>query len=481
MGLALGSSPGYRHGMIDTLDEPLAQIAAALRGKTLSASELTEEAIRRHQATDSSNHAYKQFDPKGAREMARRADERLGTESAPPPFCGIPVSVKDLYGVEGLPTFAGTARRLPPEWETDAWLVGRLRDQGAVFMGKTHTVELAYGAVGINPHWDTPRNPWDAKLHRIPGGSSCGAGVSLWAGSAVLALGSDTGGSVRIPASLTGTVGHRTTFGRWPTTGVVPLSSTLDTVGGLTRSVEDSAFFFGAVDPAWGDPGELLEHIGQTTPEAIRIVMPRCAVWSDCQADITAVLRRALDDLAVSGWETVDAEGSLLDEAGDLYLTGSIGGAECVAFLKRDLPGWLEIIDPTVGERLAGSPALESAQYTGSIAALEGMVARAGSLFEKADLLVLPTAIITPPVVSDLDDLGRYNETNRATLRPTSPASMLGLCAVTLPVGLDDAGMPVGLQLVAPGGQDELLLGAALAAERVFGTARQRLGVPPRG
>ncbi len=130
-----------------------------------------------------------------------------------------------------------------------------------MFVGKTHTVELAYGAVGMNPHWTTPRNPWDAGTHRIPGGSSAGAGVSLWEGSALVALGSDTGGSVRIPASLTGTVGHKTTKGRWPTDGVVQLSATLDTVGALTRSVADSVHFFGAIDPAWGDPAALLDHL----------------------------------------------------------------------------------------------------------------------------------------------------------------------------------------------------------------------------
>jgi aspartyl-tRNA(Asn)/glutamyl-tRNA(Gln) amidotransferase subunit A len=441
---------------------------------------LTEEAISRHEATDSSNHAYKHFDAEGAREAAHRADQRLATESAAPPFCGIPVSVKDLYGVEGLPTFAGTARRLPPEWERDAWLVSRLRDQGAVFMGKTHTVELAYGAVGINSNWDTPRNPWDSDAHRIPGGSSCGTGVSLWGGSALLALGSDTGGSIRIPATMTGVVGHKITFGRWPVDGVVPLSTTLDTVGGLARSAEDSAFFFGAVDPAWGDPQALLSEISAADPVKVRIAVPRCGIWSDCQTDIAEVLHQALDELDSSGWERTETDGTLLDAAFDLYMTGGIAGAECLAFLQRDLPGWLEILHPIVGERLRGSPTLDSEKYTRSVAEQRKMCDRAASLFEKVDILALPTALITPPIVSDLANLPRYVETNGAALRPTCPVSMLGLCAVTIPVGLDVAGMPVGLQLVAQGRQDELVLGAAIAAERALGTARQRLGVPPR-
>ena len=464
--------------MTEILERPLAHVAEALRRGELSAGELVEEAIRRHESTEESLQAYKHWDPQSAREAAGRADERLATDPASPPFCGIPVSVKDLYGVEGLPTFAGTARRLPEEWETDAWLVSRLRGQGAVLMGKTHTVELAYGAVGINPHWGTPWNPWDADTQRIPGGSSCGAGVSLWAGSALLALGSDTGGSIRIPASMTGTAGHKITYARWSVAGVVPLSTTLDTVGGLARSVEDSVFFFGAIDPAWGDPQALFAKIEPMS--SIRIAVPRCGIWDDCQIDIADVLHSALAALDSAGWERIEVDGSLLDEALNLYMTGGIAGAECLAFLARDLPGWLEILHPTVGDRLAGSPSLDSDRYCDSMAGRDNMVAQAGTLFERADVLALPTAIVTPPVVSELDDMERYVETNGAALRPTCPVSMLGLCALTIPVGLDRAGMPVGLQLVAPGGRDEALLGAALAAEKALGTARERLGVPPR-
>ena len=465
--------------MTHVLDRPLFRVAEALRKREASAAELVEEAVGRHAVSGSHHHAYKHWDAEGAREGARRADERLAADSDPPPLCGIPVSVKDLYGVEGLPTFAGTARRLPDGWEKDAWLVGQLRAQGAVFMGKTHMVELAYGAVGINPHWGTPRNPWDADAHRIPGGSSSGAGVSLWAGSALLALGSDTGGSIRIPASMTGTVGHKITFGRWSVAGVVPLSHTLDTVGGLTRSVEDSVFFFGAVDPAGGDPTALLRRVARPTAAPVRIAIPRCGIWDECQADVRNVLDVAVAELASAGWHRSEVDGSLLDQARRLYTTGGIAGAECLAFLHRDLPGWLEILHPTVGQRLAGSPSLESQRYAQSMAERQRLMARVDTLFAEADVLVLPTVIITPPPISELDDLDRYVETNAAALGATCPASLLGLCAVTIPVGLDQLGMPVGLQLVARGGRDELLLGVALAAERVLGTARDRLGAPP--
>ena len=464
--------------MSDFIEQPLARIAEALLKREISSAELVDDALSRHERRGAGLHAYKHLDALAARSAARLADDLLASGSGGP-LCGIPVSVKDLYGVEGMPTFAGTPRRLPPSWETDAWLVARLRGQGAVFVGKTHTVELAFGAVGINPHWGTPRNPWDAQNARIPGGSSCGAGVSLWEGSALVALGSDTGGSIRIPASMTGTVGHKPTHDRWSVAGVVPLSTSLDSVGGLTRTVEDSVYFFGALDPAWGEASALLRHLSTLAPAGLRIAVPKCDIWADCQTDIADVLERALDDLGAHGWHHLVVDGSLLDKAQILYMTGGIAAAECLAFLERDLPGWLEILHPTVGSRLAGAPSHTSERYATSIAERKRLLGRAETLFERADLLVLPTAIITPPLVSDLYDLDRYAETNTPALRATCPISMLGLCAVTLPVGLDRANMPVGLQLLAPAGQDEMLLGAALAVERALGTAEGRLGRPP--
>jgi Asp-tRNA(Asn)/Glu-tRNA(Gln) amidotransferase A subunit family amidase len=210
-----------------------------------------------------------------------------------------------------------------------------------------------------------------------------------------VALGSDTGGSIRIPAAFTGVVGHKTTKGRWPTDGVVQLSSTFDTVGALTRSVEDSICFFGSADPKWGDPESRLESL-----------------------------------------ESMSVDGQILDDATDLYMRGGIGRAECHA-----------------------------------------LAASAAALFEHADVLVLAGNMITPPPVSDVvEDLEEYVRVNVTTLRPTCPVNLLQLCAVSIPVGLDTTGMPVGLQLVARGGDDELLLGVAWAVERHLGTDRMGPG-----
>ncbi|MEQ8330716.1 MAG: amidase [Longimicrobiales bacterium] len=463
----------------------LAALAADLRAGRTTASAVLEGALSHHREHEPPLGAYKLVDEDGARAAAHAADRAFADHRNggpdPAPLCGIPVSVKDLYGMDGLPTWAGTARQLPDRWSSDAWLVGRLRRQGAVFVGKTHTVELAYAGVGLNPHWGTPRNACDPDVHRIPGGSSSGAGVSLQEGSALVALGTDTGGSIRIPASMTGMVGHKSTKGRWPTDGVVPLSHTLDTVGALTRSAADAAWFFAAVDSRLGDPAAFLSDTA--TPRSLRIGVPRCGLWDGCQDDIATVLERALDALtarpadapgaeAGGDWTLVEVDGDLLDRAADLYLTGAIAGAECLAFLQAELPEWIPLLHPIVGSRLTGAPALDSATYPEARRRQDEMAADAAALFRTADVLVLPGHLDTPAPVSELDDPERYRTVNLRALRPTCCVSLLGLCALTLPVGSDRAGMPVGLQLVAPAGADEALLAAAVSVERRLADAR---------
>jgi aspartyl-tRNA(Asn)/glutamyl-tRNA(Gln) amidotransferase subunit A len=465
-----------------TLARSLAGLARALRDGEVSADELAEAAIAAHDARGDGLCAYAEFDADGARAAARDADARLATDMDPPPLCGIPISVKDIYGVTGLPTFAGTRKRLPQRWERDGWLVGRLREQGAVIVGKSHTVEMAFAGVGMNPNWSTPRNPWDPDVARIPGGSSSGAGVSLHEASAVIALGSDTGGSIRIPATFTGTVGHKTTKGRWPTTGVVPLSHTFDTVGALTRTVADSVYFFGAVDPDHGDPRELHLELDTRSPSSLRIGVPVCEIHKECQADVGDVISRALLDLSTAGVRLSESDGHLLDEAAALYLAGGIGGTECRHFLEQELPGWLELLHPIVGSRLGSATSPHDPRYQRAIAEHRRMAAEAEALFDGVDVLALPTNLITPPPLSEVsgpERLERYLAVNAATLRPTCPVNLLGLCAVTVPVGLDRARMPVGLQLVAPAGSDADVLAAALTIERVLGTARDRIGQAP--
>ena len=456
----------------------IAELAVAVRSGESTARSLVEDAIRHHEASDLG--AYIVFDAEGARRQADAVDGAVARGEDPGPLAGVTVSVKDLYGVEGLPIRAGTRRALPERWRREGFLVGALRKLGAVIVGKTHTVELAFGGVGLNPNTGTPVNPWDAGEHRAPGGSSSGAGVSLWEGSARIALGSDTGGSVRIPASATGVVGHRHTTGRWPTTGVVPLSTTLDTVGLLTHTAEDSRHAFRAIDPLAG-------HGTPPTPlrpalAGLRIGIPRHGLWQDTQPSVAAAARQALAELEAAGAELLDLDAPELHEAGERYLAGELVQPERFESLERHLPGWTAILDPTVGKRLESAKQVSAVDYVAILRLRRRLSAslHARMKAERVELLATPTLPITPPPLSALSELDAYRAVNRDMLSGTGPASMLDMCAVSLPAGLDEHGMPVGLQLIGCTGSDEALLDRAVLAEEVLGTNLDRLGTPPR-
>ena len=472
--------------------ESIQRFAERVRRGARSARSLVEDAIRRHETSELG--AYIVFDAEGALTQARRIDNAVMRGHDPGPLAGITISVKDLYGVEGLPIRAGTRRELPARWQREGFLVRTVRQLGAVIVGKTHTVELAFGGVGFNPNTGTPVNPWDASDHRVPGGSSAGAGVSLWEGSAMLALGSDTGGSVRIPASATGVVGHRHTTGRWPTTGVVPLSTTLDTVGLLTHTVEDSRYAFGVIDRLAGPAGESVTgssaddrttYSEAAAPDRItglRIGVPRSNLWFGATPGITSVVRRALHELEAAGAHILEIDAPELDEAGERYLAGELVQPERVESLERDLPGWMAILDPTVGKRLESALDVSAVDYIAILRLRHRLSAALHARLEaqRVDLLATPTIPITPPPLAALSDLDVYRTVNRDMLSGTGPAGMLDMCAVSLPAGLDEHGMPVGLQLIGRTGTDHDLLDRAAAVESVLGTNVERLGIPPQ-
>ena len=463
--------------------ESISQTAARIRRGDQTARRLVEDAIRRHEASDLG--AYIVFDADGALAQAAAIDAAVARGEDPGPLAGITVSVKDLYGVAGLPIRAGTKRELPARWQREGFLVRAMRQLGAVIVGKTHTVELAFGGVGLNPNTGTPINPWDPAEHRAPGGSSSGAGVSLWEGSAMIALGSDTGGSVRIPASATGVVGHRHTTGRWPTTGVVPLSTTLDTVGLLTRTVEDSRYAFGVIDPLAGTSPAATTPADQpdgTEVAGLRIGIPRSNLWDGASPGIAAVVRQALSELEAAGAHVFEVDAPELDEAGERYLAGELVQPERFESLERDLPGWTPILDPTVGKRLESARDVSAVDYVAVLRLRHRLSATLHARLdaERVDLLATPTLPITPPPLSALAELDVYRATNRDMLSGTGPASMLDMCAVSFPAGLDEHGMPVGLQLIGRTGTDHALLARTAAVESVLGTNVERLGVPPR-
>jgi len=462
---------------IDT--EPLTAIAAALRRGELAPNALLEHALARQERFADTLNAYKTPTPDLAARAARAAESAFEAGADLGPLQGIPISIKDLYALRGYPTFAGTPRALPAKWQTQGPLVARVRRQLGVITGKTHTVELAFGGLGVNNHWGTPRNPWDAQIHRVPGGSSSGAVVSLCEGSALAALGTDTAGSVRIPASMTGNVGLKTGAGRWPLAGIVPLSSTLDTAGVMARTVADVSYAFLALDPA-GD-GRAARDLAQSAPDtaSLRIGVADAALWEDCDPGVAEAVRAALTELEAQGAQLVDVRMPEAAEAMEFLRRGGVAAAECDAFLATELPEWRESLDPVVTARIADGGDITAREYLQRRRQLDAF-ARAASLhFAHCEVIASPTVPLTPPAVAELVRVEDYRPRNFRALRNTCVANFLSLCALSMPAGLDAAGLPVGLQLMAPHGGEERLLAVALACERVLGTARERLGPPP--
>ena len=462
------------------LSRPLIEIARDLREKRVTARELIEAAIARHERFGERLHAYSLWAPDLARAVAAAADAAFAAGVVAGPLQGLPVSIKDLFAASGYPCFAGSSLRLPADpWEHDGPLVARLRRQLGVITGKTHMVEFAFGGTGHNSHWGAPYNPWDAVARRSPGGSSSGAGVSLLEGSALLAFGSDTAGSVRIPACMTGTVGLKLTLGRWPADGVVPLSPTFDTPGLLARSVCDVAYGFAALDPADIDPAGFITRAGHGGLAGVRIGVGDPFLWRDCDPGIAETAHEAVNELARAGAVAREFAFPEAEAACAVFLQGSLSAIELRSFLDRELPDWLAQLDPVIAPAVRNAASVTAGDYLARLARLRALARSAAPRLDEVDVIASPTLCLTPPLMSDVADADGHLRANRRIVRNTVAVNYLGLCAITLPVGLDRAGMPVGLQLTAAAGAEERLLAVALAAERVLGTAADRLGTPP--
>jgi aspartyl-tRNA(Asn)/glutamyl-tRNA(Gln) amidotransferase subunit A len=464
--------------MADVLSLPMAQIAAMLGEGKLKARALVEEAIANHERFGAKLMAYSQWAPEHARQCADAADAAFAVGARAGSLQGIPTSIKDLFAVAGFPTYAGTPRRLPPQFEIEGPVVANLRRQLATVMGKTHMVEFAFGGTGQNAHYGSPRNPWDATAHRSPGGSSSGAGVSLCEGSALLAFGTDTAASVRLPAAMTGNAGLKITKDRWSSEGIVPLSFSFDTPGILARSMADAGFGFAALDPHLGDGFAFLRRVPAGV-DGIRIGIADSWFWDGCENGIDAVVRGAIDALARAGAVVKEKPLPEASEAFAVFSDGGVSAIELRAFLDRELPDWLATIDPVNAPALKNAETLSAREYlTRRLRLLDAAKSAAGR-FDDVDVIAAPTVMLSPHVLTDEAAPEEFWARNRKLVHNLVPANYLTLCAATLPVGLDCLGMPVGLQFIAKGGDDERLVAIACAAERVLGTPRDILGTPP--
>jgi aspartyl-tRNA(Asn)/glutamyl-tRNA(Gln) amidotransferase subunit A len=375
-------------------------------------------------------------------------------------FDGVPLAWKDLFDVAGSVTTAGAAyRRNAPAAALDAPCVGLLCRAGMVSVGKTNLSELAYSGLGLNPHFGTPHNPSSSDQARIPGGSSSGSAVAVAAGIVPIAMGTDTAGSIRIPAALNGLVGYRSSSRRYSRDGVFPLSRTLDSLGPLTRSVRDAL----AID-------DLLHGRRQThsarSLKGLRLVLAQ----QDAEPAVRNNLLHAVQRLKAAGALIEERECQAFQATLQLIRDhGWLGAFEAFALHEAllDSPDAAHL-DPRVRRRLEAARGLPASQLLHLTEARRRLQQQLADDLDGA-LLITPTvAHVAPPLAPLEADDDLFIQTNLATLRLTMPGSFLDMPGVTLPSGRDALGLPTGLLLSAPTGEDARLLRAALSVESVL-------------
>jgi aspartyl-tRNA(Asn)/glutamyl-tRNA(Gln) amidotransferase subunit A len=343
--------------------------------------------------------------------------------------------------------------------------VARLRGAGAAIVGKTQMTEFAFSGIGINPHQGTPANPADPVTPRIPGGSSSGAAVSVALGLCVAGLGSDTGGSLRIPAALCGLVGFKNTQSRVPLAGAFPLSHTLDTVGAITGCVEDALVVDGVLAgaPLAVEPRPL---------QGLRLALPQTLVLDGLDATVAAAHARALSQLSAAGAHLVEVPLAELAEVSQINAPGGFSAVEAWALHQHDMRTRRERFDPRVAARIALGEAVSAADYIRMQQRRRDWIARTTRALQGFDAFVCPTV---PAVAAPIADLqasdAAFFEMNGRMLRNTFPVNFLDGCAFSLPCHRPDE-LPVGLMLAAPGGHDARLAAVALAVEAALAPHR---------
>jgi aspartyl-tRNA(Asn)/glutamyl-tRNA(Gln) amidotransferase subunit A len=386
---------------------------------------------------------------------ARAADQ--GQASGP--LAGLPVSVKDLYDIAGRTTLAGSVqRRGAAPAPTDALAVQRLRAAGAAIVGLTNMSEFAFSGVGLNPHYGTPRNPADEQTARIPGGSSSGAAVSVALGLCFAGLGSDTAGSIRIPAALCGLVGFKTTQSRTPLQGAFPLSFTLDTVCALARTVADCLLVDGVVS---GAP----LSVAPRSLKGLRLAVPQTLVLDSLQPEVATAFQNALTRLSAEGAVLTELPLAELAEIAQINAPGGLSSIEAWTTHRAAMRNQRELIDERVAIRIALGEGVSAADYITIQQRRREWIGRVEQRLAPFDALVCPTAPITAPAIAEVAASHEaFFKINTQLLRNTFPINFLDGCAFSLPC--HRAGeLPVGLMLAAPGGHDAALAAVALAVE----------------
>ncbi|MDR7376496.1 aspartyl-tRNA(Asn)/glutamyl-tRNA(Gln) amidotransferase subunit A [Rhodoferax ferrireducens] len=391
--------------------------------------------------------------------LAQASDSLRAAGLQRSPLEGLPISVKDLFDVAGTPTAAGSAvlRDAPPA-SADAGAVQRLLAAGAVLVGKTNMTEFAYSGLGINPHYGTPANPWQRQEQRIPGGSSSGAAVAVADGMCIASAGSDTGGSVRIPAALCGITGFKPTARRMPSTGLVPLSPTLDAVGVLAADVAGCAALDAVLSGSANQPRPA--RLAQA-----RFAVPTTLVQDGMDAEVATAFQQALQRLAAAGAELVELAVPEFDELAGINASGGFSAAESWAWhaelVDRSGAGY----DPRVLSRILRGRDFSARAYINLLAQRADWQRRLATRLDGFDGWLMPTVPRIAPRIAELvADEALYFAANGAMLRNPSIVNFMDGCAVSLPCHAPGSA-PVGLSLAGPAMADAAVLAWAAAIE----------------
>jgi aspartyl-tRNA(Asn)/glutamyl-tRNA(Gln) amidotransferase subunit A len=441
----------------------LASLAADLDAGRTTARVLVDQCLARIADKDGEGaRAFLHVDAEAAIEAAEAMDRLREVRAAPSPFAGIPISIKDLFDIKGQVTRAGSrALEDSAPATADAPVVARLRRAGFVVIGRTNMTEFAYSGIGINPHYGTPKGAWQRGAGHVPGGSSSGAAVSVVDGMAHGALGTDTGGSCRIPAAYNGIVGFKPTQRRVPLDGAVPLSSTLDSIGPLARTVNCCAVLDAVL------ANEPVTPLQPRPIRGMRLAVPNTVALDELEDAVAKTFERALEKLAREGAliERI-AVPEFLDIA-PMSAKGGFAAAESYAWHRYLIVAKGDIYDPRVASRILRGESQSAADYIDLINARKSLVARATARLAPYDALVLPTTANTPPRIADMKDDQAFTKANLLSLRNCTLINMIDGCGISLPIHREGEA-PVGLMLAASGGSDRRIFELAAAMEGVI-------------
>jgi aspartyl-tRNA(Asn)/glutamyl-tRNA(Gln) amidotransferase subunit A len=443
-----------------TLDE----LAAGLAAGRMTSRQLTEECLGRIADPAGQGHrAFIAVDPDKALAAAEAQDRLRKANAAPSPYAGIPISVKDLFDLEGEVTTAGSKIFVGrPPAAADAPSMARLRRAGFVLIGRTNMSEFAFSGLGLNPHYGTPLSAWDRESGRVPGGSSSGAAVSVADGMAHGAIGTDTGGSCRIPAAFNGLVGYKPTARRVPLQGAVPLSSNLDSIGPLARSVSCCAILDAVL--AQSAPPRL-------APEGVagrNFAVPDRLVRDGMEAQVADAFEAALSRLSAAGARVQEiAVPEFAEALTALAHKGGFSAAEAYAWHEGFIATGAKDYDPRVLARIMRGAEQSAADYIRLLQARAGFIEKMQLRMAAFDALLMPTSPILAPRLAEVARDEDFTRLNLLALRNNAVVNLMDGCGLSLPIHRRGEA-PVGLMLAASPGRDQHLMSLGAAVEKIF-------------